>query len=207
MEDDHIDPRIRNEVFDTASLAAFFGGYCDRLSQSLALIDHEALARAVKAVEETSARGGHIYAIGNGGSAAIADHLCCDWTKGTDAQGHNPIASHSLSSNAALYSAIANDFGFAEVFSQQLDYFGKKGDLLLAISSSGNSDNIVNAAAKAKSLGMTSIGLTGFSGGRLKEVADIAVHVPADNYGVIEDAHQIVMHIIAQFITARRLKR
>ena len=79
--------------------------------------------------------------------------------------------------------------------------------MLLAISSSGNSDNIVRAAAQAKSLGMTSIGLTGFSGGRLKAMADIALHVPADNYGVVEDAHQIIMHVMAQFITARRLKR
>ena len=207
MEDNQIDPRIRNEVFDTASLPAFFGGYCDRLRSSLALIDQEALARAVKAVEEVGERGGHIYAVGNGGSAAIADHLCCDWTKGTDAPGHKPIASHSLSSNAALYSAIANDFGFPEVFSQQLGYFGKKGDLLLAISSSGNSDNIVRAAAQAKSLGMTTVGLTGFSGGRLKTMADVALHVPAENYGIIEDAHQIIMHVMAQFITAHRLKR
>ena len=201
------DTRRPNEQFDTSSLAAFFRGYSQRLALSLALIDQDALAHAVKAIESVGEQGGHIYAIGNGGSAAIADHLCCDWTKGTVAPGHKPIATYSLSSNAALYSAIANDFGFAEVFSQQLDYFGKKGDLLLAISSSGNSDNIVGAAAKAKSLGMTSIGLTGFSGGRLKDVVDIAVHVPADNYGVVEDAHQIIMHIIAQFITARRLKR
>lgn len=207
MEDNQTDPRIRNEVFDTSSLAGFFSGYRDRLHQSLALIDKDALGRAVQVVEEVGARGGHIYAIGNGGSAAIADHLCCDWTKGTDAQGHRPIATHSLSSNNALYSAIANDFGFPEVFSQQLGYFGKKGDVLLAISSSGNSDNIVRAAAQAKSLGMTSIGLTGFSGGRLKAMADIALHVPADNYGVVEDAHQIIMHVMAQFITARRLKR
>ena len=207
MEDNQIDPRIRNEVFDTASLANFFGGYRERLHQALALIDQDALARAVKAVEEVGERGGHIYAVGNGGSAAIADHLCCDWTKGTDAQGHKPIASHSLSSNNALYSAIANDFGFSDVFSQQLGYFGKKGDVLLAISSFGNSDNIVRTSAQAKTLSMTSIGLTGFSGGRLKAMADIALHVAVDNYGVVEDAHQIIMHVMAQFIAARRLKR
>lgn len=205
MEDNH--SRMRNEVFDTNSMDTFFGGYCQRLAKCLALLDQDALARAVKAVEETGARGGHIYAIGNGGSAAIADHLCCDWTKGTDAPGHKPVASHSLSSNVALYSAIANDVGFSLVFSRQLGYFGKAGDLLLAISSSGDSDNIVNAAAQAKSLGITSIGLTGFSGGRLKAMADIALHVPADNYGVVEDAHQVIMHVMAQYITARRLNR
>jgi D-sedoheptulose 7-phosphate isomerase len=207
MDGKPTDTRIPNEVFGTSSLATFFGGYCERLAKSLALIDQDAVARAVTAVEAVGERGGHIYAIGNGGSAAIADHLCCDWTKGTDTAGHKPIASHSLSSNAALYSAIANDFGFPDVFSRQLQYYGKKGDLLLAISSSGNSDNIIRALEQAKTIGITIIGLTGFSGGKLKDMADIALHVPADNYGVIEDAHQIVMHVMAQFITARRQTR
>ena len=201
------DTRRPNEQFDTSSLAAFFRGYSQRLALSLALIDQDALAHAVKAIESVGEQGGHIYAIGNGGSAAIADHLCCDWTKGTVAPGHKPIATYSLSSNAALYSAIANDFGFTHVFSRQLDYYGKAGDMLLAISSSGNSDNIIRAVDQAKAIGMTVVGLTGFSGGRLKALADIALHVPADNYGVIEDAHQIVMHVIAQFITARRQTR
>ena len=207
MEDHPNYPPMRNEVFNISSLSAFFGGYCDRLAKSLALLDQDALSRAVQAVEEAGARGGHIYAIGNGGSSSIADHLCCDWTKGTDAPGHAPIVSQSLSSNVALYSAIANDMGFSEVFARQLGYFGKAGDVLLAISSSGDSDNIVRAAERAKGLGMTSIGLTGFSGGRLKAMADIALHVPADNYGVVEDAHQVIMHVMAQYIAARRLNR
>jgi phosphoheptose isomerase len=199
------DPRSKNEVFDARSAQSFFAEYCARLGQALAGIDGAALARLCETIERAGKQGGHIYAIGNGGSAAIADHLCCDWTKGTDVEGHRPVATTSLSANGALYSAIANDFGFADVFARQLAFFAQRGDVLLAISSSGNSANILNAVERAKTLGMTTCGLTGFSGGRLKEIADISIHVAVENYGVVEDAHQAVMHVVAQFLTARRL--
>ena len=142
--------------------------------------------------------------IGNGGSAAIADHLCCDLVKGTHVDGHPTIEVGSLTSNVALYSAIANDFGFENVFSTQIKFLGKEGDVLIAISSSGNSANIIQAVESAHALGMTSIGLSGFKGGPLKENAHIPLHVDAQNYGIVEDAHQSMMHILAQFIAGRR---
>lgn len=198
------DPRDKNERFDAGSIGAFLNGYRRRLSEALEGVDTAALARAAAAIEAAAVAGAHVYAIGNGGSAAIADHLCCDWTKGTDCEGHKPIATTSLAANMPLYSAIANDIEFAEVFSRQLDFFGKAGDVLIAVSSSGDSENIVRAASRAKDLGITVIGLTGFAGGKLREAADIALHVPVSNYGVVEDAHQALIHVIAQFITARR---
>jgi D-sedoheptulose 7-phosphate isomerase len=200
------DPRDRNERFDASSIGAFLAGYRECLADALAAVDADALGKAAEAVMAAAAARARIYAVGNGGSAAIADHLCCDLTKGTDVQGHPPILSLSLVSNMPLYSAIANDLEFAGVFARQIDYFGRPGDVLIAISSSGASENIVRAASAAKGAGITVIGLTGFSGGKLRAIADIALHVPANNYGVVEDAHQSLMHVIAQFLTARRLE-
>ncbi len=104
----------------------------------------------------------------------------------------------------SLYSAIANDFGFETVFSRQIELVGKLGDVLIAISSSGNSPNIIAGVAAAKAAGITTIGLSGFSGGKLKESADIALHVDVANYGLAEDAHQAIIHVLAQFMAYRR---
>ena len=200
-------PGDKNELFEMTSISMFLAGYASRLREALVAVDAATLDRARSAIEQAGTRGNHVYAIGNGGSAAIADHLCCDLTKGTDLHGCNPIISSSLTANMPLYSAIANDLEFAEVFAAQLGYFGKRGDILLAISSSGNSDNILRGVSRARELEMTTIGLSGFSGGALRDLVDISLHVPADNYGVVEDAHQALMHVIAQFITARRKGR
>ncbi len=200
------DPRDRNERFDASSIGAFLAGYRSCLADALAAVDADALCKAAEAVMAAAAARARVYAVGNGGSAAIADHLCCDLTKGTDVQGHPPIVSFSLVSNTPLYSAIANDLEFAEVFARQIDYVCRPGDVLIAVSSSGSSENIVRAARAAKAAGVTVIGLTGFSGGKLRAIADIALHVPANNYGVVEDAHQSLMHVIAQWVTARRLE-
>ena len=198
------DPRHRNEICNTASISAYFSDYADRLRHALGTVDMAMLELARASIEETAARGARIHAIGNGGSAAIADHLCCDLVKGTHVDGHPTIEVGSLTSNVALYSAIANDFGFDEVFSRQIGFLAKPGDVLLAISSSGNSPNILAGAAAAAARGVTTIGLSGFSGGKLREIVDISLHVDASNYGIVEDAHQSIMHILAQFIACRR---
>jgi D-sedoheptulose 7-phosphate isomerase len=157
-----------------------------------------------KIFEQAAKAGRRIYVVGNGGSAAIADHLCCDWTKGTNASGHPVIKTTSLSSNVALYSAVANDYGFEQVFSTQVEFFGEPGDVLVAISSSGNSPNIISAVQMAKVREMAAIGLSGFGGGRLAQEASVSLHVPFENYGIVEDAHQAIMHILAQFIVVGR---
>lgn len=198
------DPRHRNETFDRSSIESYLADYAGALDRVLRGVDPAALDRARNLIETTAAAGGRVYAIGNGGSAAIADHLCCDWTKGTHVPGHPVIHSHSMTSNVALYSAVANDFGFEQVFAHQVSLVGRPGDLLLAISSSGNSPNILHAVDAARAVGMPCIGLSGFDGGKLKEVADVALHVAIRNYGVVEDAHQALMHVLAQFIACGR---
>lgn len=198
------DPRFLNDLFDVSSIGSYLNEYASRLKSVLTTVDAGRLDAARLLVERAAADGKRIYSIGNGGSAAIADHLCCDWTKGTRSQGHPTIDTTSLSANGALYSALANDFGFEQAFSMQIEFSGKAGDVLVAISSSGNSRNIINAVRAAQAAGMSTIGLSGFSGGVLIDVCDVPLHVPANNYGVVEDAHQILMHVLAQYIALRR---
>lgn len=200
------DPRHKNVTFDDSTIATYLADYAQALSTAIRTVDTDELDRARMLIEEASRKGNRIFAVGNGGSAAIADHLCCDWTKGTHCEGHPTVQSFSLTSNVALYSAIANDYGFEKVFSTQVQFFGKPGDVLVAISSSGNSENIVAAVEHAHTLGMSTIGLSGFKGGRLKDTAQISLYIPAQNYGVVEDAHQALMHILAQFIANGRDK-
>jgi phosphoheptose isomerase len=199
-----LDPRHRNETFDMTSPSRYLADYSERLAAALSEIDEAALEHAIGRVSEASAAGNRVFCIGNGGSAAIADHLSCDMTKGTHVPGHPVVDAVSLTSNVALYSAIANDFGFTSVFSTQLRMLGRAGDVLIAISSSGESANILEAVDEARKMGMTTIGLSGFSGGELRERADHSIHVDVNNYGIVEDAHQLVMHVMAQYLVHAR---
>ena len=198
------DLRSRNRTFDSRSIASFMDGYVSLLSRAFEAVDRDQLAAAQAALVDAAENGKTIFAIGNGGSAAISDHLVCDLSKGTHHDQHPTLRAQSMTSNAALYSAMANDLGFENVFAGQIGLYGRPGDILIAISSSGESANIVRAVAAAQGLGMTVIGLSGFSGGQLRRTADISLHVPIDNYGIVEDAHQAIMHVIAQYTAALR---
>src|SRR3954467_9602199 len=111
------DPRYRNELYNTSSVGNYLSEYALRLKSALESVSPESLERACSLLEEAALRKNRIYAVGNGGSAAIADHLCCDLTKGTYVEDHPTLDTISLCSNVALYSAVANDFGFNNVFS------------------------------------------------------------------------------------------
>lgn len=198
------DPRHRNEKLDLSSLGAFVSDYADRLKAALLTVDVAALEAMSAAIVGAAEAGKRIFAIGNGGSAAIADHLGCDWTKGTHVHTHPTIDVTSMTANGALYSAIANDYGFEQVFAAQVELLGKEGDVLVAISSSGDSANVLNAVQAANARGMFTIGLSGFAGGKLKNSVDVSIWVDANNYGLVEDAHQAIMHILAQFIVSAR---
>ena len=199
-----LDPRVKNKNFNSKSMKHFMKDYSDCLSHTLDKLDSYSLTIAADKIDETSKDGGQIFSIGNGGSAAISNHLCCDWSKGTYQENQFPLTCTSLNSNMALYTAIANDFGLERVFSEQLNYFGCSKDILIAISSSGNSENIIQGAMKAQSKDMFVIGLTGFDGGKLRSLSDISIHVEASNYGVVEDSHQIIMHMLGLYIFSRR---
>jgi len=144
-----------------------------------------------------------IFVAGNGGSASIAMHYVCDFSKGANKDWSKNFKRYKaicLSSNVGYMTAIANDSHYDEVFKQQLINLATKEDILILISSSGNSPNIVQAAEYAKQAGLIVIGITGFKGGKLKELADHSAHINLDSYEVCEDIHSIFGHFLAVYL-------
>ena len=182
------------------NLKQFLGDYADTFRQAITAVPQETLEAFHRAIDSAVQSGKRVYVAGNGGSAAIADHLCCDFTKGTHHPSHKTVKTHSLASNTALLTALANDFSYEQSFSRQLEYLGEKGDVVILVSSSGNSPNILEAAKVAKKLGITVLGMVGFAGGALKGLSDVALHIEVANYGIVEDAHQALMHVFAQWM-------
>lgn len=187
------------------SVAHYFDAYAEQLGRALASVSHERLAAAERLLAEAVAHDAHVYACGNGGSAAISNHLVCDHARGVSADTGLRPRVHSLSATIEMLTAVANDVAYAEVFAAQLRLFGRPGDVLITISSSGDSENVVRAVEWARANGMASIAMTGFSGGRTAGLADVNLHVDADNYGVVEDVHQSLMHVLAQYLRLARM--
>ena len=185
-----------------ADYAAAYFAACAKAHRS---VDRKKLAAALKLLDAAYAKGATVYACGNGGSAAISNHLVCDHSKGgqTDTDLRPKVV--SLSTNIELITAIANDISYDDTFVYQLRTLAEKGDVLITISASGDSENVVRAAAWAKKNGLKVIAFTGFAGGRTAKLAHVNLHVKGDNYGVVEDAHQSLMHILAQYVRLSRM--
>jgi len=179
---------------------AYAADYFDLYREGAAKVDRNALDAAGRLLAERAAQGQMIFSCGNGGSAAISNHLVCDCLKGVRANSLLKPKVHSLSTTVELLTAIINDIGSEDMFSFQLESLAGPADVLIAISSSGTSPNIIKALTWAKANGMATIAMTGFSGGEAAKLADISLHVPIDNYGVVEDIHQSLMHILAQYL-------
>ena len=194
------DPRVNNIFFNNASIADYLSDYADALKKAINTIDVIELENAFRLLSQYSLSNNDILTIGNGGSHAIADHLSCDFSKGTFINDNKRLKVIPLGSLASLHSAAANDFGHENAFAQQIKFLGSRQSLLIAISSSGNSQNIIKATKHHQSNGGRCIALTGFDGGALKEMADISLHVDSNNYGIVEDSHQSIIHILAQYI-------
>ena len=179
--------------------------YKTMLAAALAEFDFAQLEPAVQRVRETYHADRQIFTIGNGGSAAVAVHFAADFGKniappggeGSSATRHwkHPRIM-TLCANSSALTALGNDCGYDETFSGQLRNFLNPGDLLIAVSSSGNSPNIIKGVEFAQANGGQVIGMSGFDGGRLKQLADIALHVPVKVYEVVEDMHAIFCHAV-----------
>ena len=143
---------------------------------------------------------GTIYVCGNGGSAAISNHYVCDYLKFLRQNTKIKPKVISLSNNIETITAISNDFNYDQIFKYQAESLFEKNDLLIIISSSGNSKNIKEVIKFSKKKGVKVIGFSGFNGGYLKKNSDISIHVSAKNYGISEDAHHILMHVILQYL-------
>ncbi len=181
----------------------FSAQYVGALQAVLSALDLQEVAAVIACLEDLYRRGGQLLLAGNGGSAATAAHMACDLGKsivppslGEDGRGFRVL---SLADNVAWVTAIANDYAYELIFSEQVKTMMRPGDCLLAISASGNSANIVRAAETARALGGQVIALVGFNGGRLKELADCAVWVRSDHYGLVEDAHMMIDHLITSY--------
>lgn len=183
-----------------AGAGSYALAYFEQLAAAARTVDGGALDASAQLLAEKSAAGSMIFSCGNGGSAAIANHLVCDCMKGVRASSRLRPRVQSLSTTVEMITAIGNDIGYEQVFSFQLDALGQTGDVLIAISSSGDSPNIVNALNCARDRKIPSIAMTGFTGGRAAALADISLHVDAHNYGIVEDVHQSLMHILAQYL-------
>jgi D-sedoheptulose 7-phosphate isomerase len=183
-----------------AAIGSFADDYFVQLSHAAASIDRDRLADAARVLEEAYRGEATLFVCGNGGSAAIADSFVCDHAKLIRTGTTVCPRVLSLSSNIPMLTAIANDLSYDDIFAYQLEGQARPGDVLLTVSASGNSENVVRAARWARENGLAVIAFTGFGGGRTAELATVHLHADADNYGVVEDTHQSLMHILAQYI-------
>ncbi len=190
-------------VIPETSLQATLRDYWDEVATVAAAIDLACLERVAHMLLSCQARGRVVFVVGNGGSAATASHFACDLSKGTRRDGPPTFQVVSLTDNVPLLTAWANDSGYERVFSEQLMALARPGDLLVAISASGNSPNVVAAVDAARSCGMGVIGLSGRSGGRLAHLVDVVVNVPSDRIEVVEDAHLVVAHSLCVAVRER----
>jgi phosphoheptose isomerase len=188
-----------------ASAATYFSAYAEETARAASSVEAAAFAHAAAILLEAYTRGATVFSCGNGGSAAIANHLKCDHTKNFRPAPDLAPRVMSLSVNVELLTAIANDLGYEDIFTYQLQSQSGPGDVLIAVSSSGRSPNIVRALEWARDHGLHTIALTGFDGGDARNVAEAVIHVNDTNYGVVEDLHQAIMHALAQYIRQSRM--
>jgi D-sedoheptulose 7-phosphate isomerase len=177
--------------------------YFASLQDVLAHLDFSVIDRMTEAIWENFEQNRVLYVFGNGGSAALASHFACDIGKGTVAAGRKRLRTVALTDNVPLITALANDLAYKDIFSEQLAGLAEKGDMVLAISGSGNSPNVVQGLEEARRLGLRTLVLTGFAGGCVKPLADLCLIVPSDNMQHIEDAHLCATHAIFRAIRHR----
>lgn len=163
---------------------------------TLQQLDIEEINKAMNLLQEAYEHENTIYIFGNGGSASTASHFQGDFNKGVSENLTKKFRFICLNDNIPTMMAISNDIGYGEIFRYQLKGRLKPGDLVIAISGSGNSENIINAVSYAKEQGNKVIGITGFTGGKLKQMADVSMHVPVNSMQISEDIHLIFDHLM-----------
>lgn len=170
--------------------------YFNLLKQSVDGLDRSAIESFIDLLLEARKNGNNIYIMGNGGSAATASHFTCDFNKGLSYKKDIRFKMICLNDNIATMLAYSNDLGYENVFQEQLKNFLKKDDVVIGISGSGNSKNILNAVEYANELGAKTVGLTGFDGGKLKDIVDVSIHADINNMQVAEDVHMMICHML-----------
>lgn len=194
---------IEKIAAESKSIQEYSKKYLNYLSQLFEKVNLDSIADVINELNDVRERENTVFVIGNGGSAGTASHIENDI--GLDVMKKRKPRKHfrimSLTNNTPVITAIGNDEGYDNIFLYQLKMFYRPGDILIAISASGNSSNLVKAAQWIKEQGGKVIGLTGFDGGKLKEVSDITIHIetPKGEYGPVEDMHMIMDHLIVNY--------
>ncbi len=169
--------------------------YFAGLSRLIGELPWEEIERFVQLLREARERGSCVFVFGNGGSATTASHFACDLGKGTVREGvprFRVVTLHDI----ATFSAYANDYGYETVFAEPLKNLARPGDVAVGISASGNSPNVLRAVEAARELGLRTVGITGYRGGKLRELVDLCIVVPSDDMQWIEDMHLAILHAV-----------
>lgn len=189
------------DSFYDSNIEVFSKNYFNYLASVLENIDTSTISDFVNILLEARNIGSAIFFAGNGGSASTASHFVNDISIGTNTY-KKPFRAISLNDNTPVFSAISNDFSYDDVFLRQLMVLSKPGDILVGISASGNSKNLLDAFKYANANNIITVGITAFDGGKLKDLSRLSVHVPTNDkeYGPAEDAHMILDHLIGSYL-------
>jgi D-sedoheptulose 7-phosphate isomerase len=178
---------------------SFVAEYQSRLQETLGRLPLDRIEQAIEWLREARESGNTIYTCGNGGSAATASHFVCDILKGASFGRDKRFRIQGLTDSLSTITAYSNDVSYDIVFEEQLKNFGKPGDVVIAVSGSGNSPNVLRAIEWANAHGLRTIGLTGRDGGQLGKLAQLEINASDPHMGRIEDAHMIVLHMIGYY--------
>jgi len=181
--------------------------YFDRLQSTISQCQSDQWDRAIDLIDEAWLAGSQVIAFGNGGSALAAQHAITDWNKNLYLATGRPFRGVSLADNMGIFSAYSNDVCYEDVFVTQLRPLLTTGDVVVAISGSGNSENVFRAVEHAKQQGTQVICLTGYDGGRVFELADCNVHIPVDDMQIAEDLHLVFIHVTLRELMSRGRRR
>jgi D-sedoheptulose 7-phosphate isomerase len=176
------------------------GEYLRSVEKLIAALDANEIAAVARIFKKAYDEGRTIFLMGNGGSAATASHIACDLNKGACLKSAKKFRAMSLTDNLSHIMAIANDISYDAVFVEQLKNFARPGDVVVGISGSGNSPNVIAAMEYARRLGCTTIGVCGYDGGKLKAMTDCSFHVKINDMQIVEDLHLMLGHILMRVL-------
>jgi D-sedoheptulose 7-phosphate isomerase len=178
----------------------YYRHYSSDFINTIQSLNFSVVNRIMQELERARHTDSQVFIVGNGGSAASASHWACDFGKGVNVDGSRRFRVNSLTDNGAWITALGNDLSFSHIFVEQMRNTLQKGDIVIGLSVSGNSENVVRAFDYAKQQGAAVIALVGAKKGRMEAQADIALVIPSEDYGIVEDVHMFVNHVISQYL-------
>jgi D-sedoheptulose 7-phosphate isomerase len=185
----------------------FYQSYCQKIYQAVQRINLEKLCLMSDCLWGALQSKRQVFLCGNGGSAANAIHIANDFLYGVSKSSHAAIKVHALTANQSILTCIGNDISYDEIFSYQLEALAQKDDILIALSGSGNSPNIIKAIETAKNIGMRTFAILGYDGGRCFAIAEESIHIPINDMQISEDMQLVVGHMLMQWLNQRLLSK